>query len=226
MKRALPAVLGALLVLVVNASPAAAIIGGTTADEPSRPWAVQVLIIEKGALNGLCGGTLVPSRRVGDDGQMHQREIGVGHLRGREREAPSTSRPRAMPASPSSSRSGRTPRRKTRSRPTGSGAWWRFRSQASENARHRPCRPQSAGDPLAHKRAGDPARFRRGWRWLRRLLHPTPGRDRSGHEDHQGDGELDEAKGQLQVQCGRRRERLSVRAETEEIPQEALLQAL
>ena len=64
-------------------------------------------------------------------------------------------------------------------------------------------------------------------RWLRRLLlHPTPGRDRSRHQDHQGDGELDEAKGQLQVQRTRRRERLSVRAETEEIPQEALLQAL
>ena len=50
--------------LVVSASPAAAIIGGTTAAEPSRPWAVQVVILEKGALNGLCGGTLVTPQRV------------------------------------------------------------------------------------------------------------------------------------------------------------------
>ena len=64
MRRVLPAVLGALLALVVSASPAAAIIGGTTAAEPSWPWAVQVVILDEGALNGLCGGTLVTPQRV------------------------------------------------------------------------------------------------------------------------------------------------------------------
>ena len=314
--------------LVVSASPAAAIIGGTTAAEPSRPWAVQVVILEKGALNGLCGGTLVTPQRVVTTGNCingksvsdifvvanekhlvqessHLIEVSIGESRPRLESRQSRQRRRrprpgrgAEPGQPDpgprARRSGRVPgpgdgaggglgihrlrragsdcaetdngrpddldlrrgvgrrevlrigaramrgrRRRPRRRPGRGG----HRDERPEPGKrdlapggdaghqhrmrnHHLQRPHPAGDPLLHQRSPDPARARWGRRWLRRPLpHPTSGRDRSRHQDHQDDGELDEAKGQLQVRCRRRRERLSVRAEIDEIPQEALLQA-
>lgn len=46
------------------ASPAAAIINGTTAGGSSWPWAVQVLLVGSGGIEGICGGTLVAPTHV------------------------------------------------------------------------------------------------------------------------------------------------------------------
>lgn len=54
----------ALAGLAVSATPAAAIINGTTAGSTSWPWAVQVILVESGSVTGFCGGTLVEPTRV------------------------------------------------------------------------------------------------------------------------------------------------------------------
>ena len=54
----------ALGALALAASPAAAIVNGTTAGSSSWPWAVQVLFVDGSEFKGSCGGTLVAPRRV------------------------------------------------------------------------------------------------------------------------------------------------------------------
>ncbi|HEY6145096.1 MAG TPA: trypsin-like serine protease, partial [Solirubrobacterales bacterium] len=58
------AVASALSALAVLASPAAAVINGTTAGSSSWPWAVQVLLVGSSGIEGICGGTLVAPTRV------------------------------------------------------------------------------------------------------------------------------------------------------------------
>ncbi len=58
------AVASAFSILAVFASPAAAIVGGTTAGSSSWPWAVQVFLVGSGGVEGFCGGTLVAPTRV------------------------------------------------------------------------------------------------------------------------------------------------------------------
>lgn len=58
------AVAAAFSALALSASPAAAIVNGTTAGGSSWPWAVQVLMVGSGGVEGICGGTLVQPQRV------------------------------------------------------------------------------------------------------------------------------------------------------------------
>jgi hypothetical protein len=58
------AVASALSAFALLASPAAAIVNGTTAGGSSWPWAVQVLLVGPSGIDGICGGTLVQPQRV------------------------------------------------------------------------------------------------------------------------------------------------------------------
>jgi len=58
------ALASAFSALALFVSPAAAIVNGTTAGGSSWPWAVQVLLVGSGGVEGSCGGTLVAPQRV------------------------------------------------------------------------------------------------------------------------------------------------------------------
>lgn len=58
------AVASAFGILAAFASPAGAIVNGTTAGPSSWPWAVQVILVGSGGVEGFCGGTLVQPTRV------------------------------------------------------------------------------------------------------------------------------------------------------------------